>query len=290
MAVLNGERMHDTMERLLPGARSAALLWQGAAVLGGAARGAGQVYGGAAPFGLALVIGCPPSYCLAAALGTLAAVALRPSPDTVPASTAAEPRTMLVLDAGHGGEDGGAVSDSGVAESGINLQITRRLYEILRFLGHPAVMPRTGDEAIYDDAAATLREKKVSDLKNRTKLANETAGGLLISIHQNCLPGYPNVRGAQVFYNAVLPSRQLAEAMQQTLNTAVNTDRAKAAMPIGDGVYLMTHTTCPAILVECGFLSSPQETALLQQPSYQMKIAAVIAAGYCQYCTSEGTT
>lgn len=197
---------------------------------------------------------------------------------------------MLVLDAGHGGEDGGAVSDSGVAESGINLQITRRLYEILRFLGHPAVMTRTGDEAIYDDDAATLREKKVSDLKNRTKLANETAGGLLISIHQNCLPGYPNVRGAQVFYNAVLPSRQLAEAMQQTLNTAVNTDRAKAAMPIGDGVYLMTHTTCPAILVECGFLSSPQETALLQQPSYQMKIAAVIAAGYCQYCTSEGTT
>ena len=71
MAVLNGERMHDTMERLLPGARSAALLWQGAAVLGGAALGTGQVYGGAAPFGLALVIGCPPSYCLAAALGTV---------------------------------------------------------------------------------------------------------------------------------------------------------------------------------------------------------------------------
>lgn len=84
----------------------------------------------------------------------------------------------------------------------------------------------------------------MSDLKNRTKLANETAGGLLISIHQNCLPGYPNVRGAQVFYNAVLPSQQLAEAVQQTLNTAVNTDRAKAAKPIGDGVYLMTHTTC----------------------------------------------
>ena len=142
----------------------------------------------------------------------------------------------------------------------------------------------------YYHANRRRTEHEVSDLKNRTKLANETAGGLLISIHQNCLPGYPNVRGAQVFYNAVLPSQQLAEAVQQTLNTAVNTDRAKAAMPIGDGVYLMTHTTCPAILVECGFLSSPQETALLQQPSYQMKMAAVIAAGYCQYCTSEGTT
>ena len=229
---------------------------------------------------------------LAVVLVTLAAVAPRP-PQAASAAAPVTPavsQTTPVLDAGHGGEDGGAVSDSGVAESGINLQITRRLYEILRFLGHPAVMTRTGDEAIYDDAAATLREKKVSDLKNRTKLANETAGGLLISIHQNCLPGYPNVRGAQVFYNAVLPSQQLAEAVQQTLNTAVNTDRAKAAKPIGDGVYLMTHTTCPAILVECGFLSSPQETTLLQQPSYQMKIAAVIAAGYCQYCTSEGTT
>ena len=227
------------------------------------------------------------------ALATLLLTLLLTGRQTRPTAVGGEissPGTVIVLDAGHGGEDGGAVSDSGVAESGINLQITRRLYEILRFLGHPAVMTRTGDEAIYDDAAATLREKKVSDLKNRTKLANETAGGLLISIHQNCLPGYPNVRGAQVFYNAVLPSQQLAEAVQQTLNTAVNTDRAKAAKPIGDGVYLMTHTTCPAILVECGFLSSPQETTLLQQPSYQMKIAAVIAAGYCQYCTSEGTT
>ena len=226
---------------------------------------------------------------LAAALVTLAAVVPRPSPDTVPASTAAESRTMLVLDAGHGGEDGGAVSDSGVAESGINLQITRRLYEILRFLGHPSVMTRSGDEAIYDDTAVTLREKKVSDLKNRTALANGTPDGLLISIHQNCLPGYPGVRGAQVFYNAVQPSQRLAETVQQALNSTVNGGKDKAAKPIGDGVYLMSHTTCPAILVECGFLSNPEETVLLQQPAYQVKLAAVIAAAYCQYYTNEGT-
>ena len=225
---------------------------------------------------------------LAAALVTLAAVVPRPSPDTVPASTAAEPRTMLVLDAGHGGEDGGAVSDSGVAESGINLQITRRLYEILRLLGHPSVMTRTGDDAVYDDTAVTLREKKASDLKNRTALANGTPGALLISIHQNCLPGHPGVRGAQVFYNAVESSRQLAEVVQQALNGTVN-ESAKTAKPIGDGVYLMSHTTCPAILVECGFLSNPEETALLQQSSYQVKMAAVIAAAYCQYYTNEGT-
>ena len=194
----------------------------------------------------------------------------------------------LVLDAGHGVEDGGAVSGGGVAESGINLQITRRLYEILRFLGHPAVMTRTGDDAIYDDSASTLREKKVSDLKNRTALANGTPNGLLISIHQNSLPGHPGVRGAQVFYNNVKPAQELAQTVQQALNSGVNEGRDKAAKPIGDGVYLMSHTTCPAILVECGFLSNSEETALLQQPSYQVKLAAVIAVAYCQYCTSEG--
>lgn len=228
---------------------------------------------------------------LAVVLITAAAIAPRPQPQ-VPAAAPAAPaasRTTPVLDAGHGGEDGGAVSDSGVAESGINLQITRRLYEILRFLGHPSVMTRSGDEAIYDDTAVTLREKKVSDLKNRTALANETPDGLLISIHQNCLPGHPGVRGAQVFYNAVQPSQRLAETVQQALNSTINEGKDKVAKPIGDGVYLMSHTTCPAILVECGFLSNPEETALLQQPSYQVKLAAVIAAAYCQYYTNEGT-
>lgn len=227
-------------------------------------------------------------YCcaLAAALITLAAVAPRPA---APASSdaAAASHTTPVLDAGHGGEDGGAVSDSGVAESGINLQIARRLYEILRFLGHPSVMTRTGNEAVYDDSAVTLREKKVSDLKNRTAMANETPDGLLISIHQNSLPGHPEVRGAQVFYNAVPPSQTLAQAVQQALNDAINEGREKAAKPIGDGVYLMSHAVCPAILVECGFLSNPEEAALLQQPAYQVKLAAVIAAAYCQYCTNE---
>lgn len=91
-----------------------------------------------------------------------------------------------------------------------------------------------------------------------------------------------------MFYNAVEPSQRLAQTVQQALNSRVNEGRDKAAKPIGDEVYLMSHTTCPAILVECGFLSNPEETALLQQPSYQVKLAAVIAVAYCQYCTSEG--
>ena len=197
-------------------------------------------------------------------------------------------RSVIVIDAGHGGEDGGAVAADGTVESGINLAIAQDLDALLRFLGCETRMTRTEDAAIYSDGARTLREKKASDLKNRTALANGTPGALLISIHQNCLPGHPGVRGAQVFYNAVEPSRQLAEVVQQALNGTVN-ESAKTAKPIGDGVYLMSHTTCPAILVECGFLSNPEETALLQQSSYQVKMAAVIAAAYCQYYTNEGT-
>ena len=220
---------------------------------------------------------------LAAALVTLAAVALRPSPDTVPASTAAEPRTMLVLDAGHGGEDGGAVSDSGVAESGINLQITRRLYEILRFLGHPAVMTRTGDEAIYDDDAATLREKKVSDLKNRVALINDLPHAVLLSIHQNSMPQHPAVHGAQVFSNPQEPAAGLAQSIQQALNLTVNTGNEKTAKAIGDSVYLMKHITCPGVLVECGFLSNSDEAQLLRQPEQQKRLAAAIVAGYLNF-------
>ena len=229
-------------------------------------------------------------YVMAAAvtlLAAAAAAALWAGPSARPAM-AGTGRQTIVLDAGHGGEDGGAVSRDGVAESSVNLAITRKLRDVFLFLGRDTVLTREGEEAIYSPDCVTLREKKVSDLKNRTALANGTPNGLLISIHQNCLPGHPGVRGAQVFYNAVEPSQRLAQTVQQALNSGANEGRDKAAKPIGDEVYLMSHTTCPAILVECGFLSNPEETALLQQPSYQVKLAAVIAVAYCQYCTSEG--
>ena len=178
----------------------------------------------------------------------------------------AQVQPVVVLDAGHGGADGGAVSDSGVAESGINLAITQRLAEIFSFFGQPVMLTRTGEASLCGPEDETLRQQKVSDTRNRVALVNGCAGARLISIHQNCLPGHPGVRGAQVFYNTVEPSQRLAQTVQQALNNGVNEGRDKAAKPIGDEVYLMSHTTCPAILVECGFLSNPEETALLQQP------------------------
>ena len=220
-----------------------------------------------------------------AAAALCGALLLTARPGAAAVSGSASPQRAVILDAGHGGADGGAVSDSGVAESGINLQITRRLYEILRLLGHPSVMTRSGDEAIYDDTAVTLREKKVSDLKNRTALANGTPDGLLISIHQNSMPDHPSVHGAQVFYNAVSPGGELGMAVQGALNGAVNAGNEKNARAIDSTIYLMKNVRCPAILIECGFLSNPAETRLLLTDEYQVKLAACIAAGLLQYHT-----
>ena len=119
------------------------------------------------------------------------------------------------------------------------------------------------------------------------ELVNSFPHGFLISIHQNSLPGHPTVRGAQSFHNGKGTAGTAALSIQQALNSAVN-EREKDARRMDDSIYLMKHADCAAVLVECGFLSNPEETVLLQQPDYQLHIAAAIAAGFCQYCTNEG--
>ena len=228
-------------------------------------------------------------HLLAAVTGAallLGAAAIHLRPPAAAAAAAADTESVVILDAGHGGADGGAVSDSGVAESGINLAITRRLGGVLSFCGHAVALTREGEDALCD-GAGTLRQQKVSDTKNRVALVNGFPHGFLISIHQNSLPGHLSVRGAQAFHNGKGSAEAAALSIQQALNSAVN-ERDKDAKRIDDSIYLMKHADCAAVLVECGFLSSPEETALLQQADYQLHIAAAIAAGFCQYCTNEG--
>ena len=208
----------------------------------------------------------------------------RDKPVVSPESVTAQ--TVLVIDAGHGGEDGGAVSASGVPESNINLAIAQKTQLLLAFVGQVTIMTREGEEAIYSPDAQTLREKKVSDLSNRVKLVNETAGSILLSIHQNSLPG-SKVRGAQVFYNAVEPTQQLAVSVQQALNSAVNHGSGKNAKQIDDSIYLMKNIRSPGILVECGFLSSPAEAELLQTDDHQRRLSAAIVSGYLQSRTEK---
>ena len=190
---------------------------------------------------------------------------------------------IIVLDAGHGGADGGAVSADGTPEDDINLAIVLRLRDLFALMGRQTVLTRTGEASLADPDSATLRQEKVSDTRNRVTLINSVANGCLISIHQNTLPGHPSVHGAQVFYGKVTGSDTRAVTVQQTLNNAINADNEKTAKPIGGDIYIMAHVNCPAILVECGFLSNSAETKLLLSPEYQTKLAAAICCGYLQY-------
>lgn len=184
-------------------------------------------------------------------------------------------RYCIVLDAGHGGEDGGATSCTGVLESGINLEITLRLKDLFHLLGRETKMIRTSDVSVYTKGG-TIAQKKMSDLKERARIVNTTPRAMLISIHQNNFSDN-RYSGAQVFYADTQGSEFLAKQLQSTLIASLNKD-SKRACKRCDGVYLMEHITCPGILVECGFLSNPAEEAKLRSMEYQRKLCCVIAA------------
>ena len=184
---------------------------------------------------------------------------------------------ILVIDPGHGGFDGGALADDGTVEAQINLAVSLQMEEAARLLGVETVMTRREDVALDSPNAGTVRQRKASDLKNRVELVESIPNSVLVSIHQNSLPEVISVHGAQVFYNSAAGSEELALAVQNALNTTVN-DRPKEVKAAGKNIYLLYHTTAPAILVECGFLSNPQETELLNMPVHQTRLSVTILA------------
>lgn len=195
--------------------------------------------------------------------------------------------STVIIDPGHGGEDGGAVATDGTVESTLNLEISLRLNDLLRLFGQETEMTRREDVSIYSPDAHTLHEKKVSDLQNRVAMVNGTENAVLLSIHQNKLPMVPSVHGAQVFYNSVSGGADLAKSIQSSLNNCVNLDNEKSEKPASSTIYLMKNITAPAVLVECGFLSNPKETAALKSRDSQLQLATAITAGYLN-CISAG--
>lgn len=193
--------------------------------------------------------------------------------------SAIQPAGRLVLDAGHGGEDGGAVSVTGVPESQINLAIVLKLRDVLALYGVDPILLREEDISLHDSDAGTLREKKRSDLKNRVAAIEEVEGGTLLSIHQNTYPG-SRYHGAHVFYAPTEGSQALAEHFQNSIKVALQPDNERAVKRIPDTVYIMNHVTCPAVLIECGFLTNSEEEAQLRDEDYQRKLSAVIAAAW----------
>lgn len=186
-----------------------------------------------------------------------------------------ERENTIIIDAGHGGIDGGATSCSGVLESKLNLDIALRLEAVMQLLGFDTLMIRTTDTSIYTEGN-TIASQKVSDLKERVRIVNETPNALLISIHQNTFPD-GRYSGAQVFYGGGDASRNLAQQMQTNFNQNLcrgSNRKSKKAT----GVYLMQNINCTGILLECGFLTNPEEEAKLRNDTYQKQICSVIAS------------
>lgn len=189
----------------------------------------------------------------------------------------------IVIDPGHGGVDGGAVSYSGKSESNFNLQIALRLNDLLHLLGYDTVMIRTTDSSVYT-SGQTIAQKKVSDLKQRVRIVDRTQNALLLSIHQNTFPE-GQYSGAQVFYAKTPGSKALAEQLQRDLVSCLNPGSSRKAKQ-GSGIYLLDKINTAGVLVECGFLSNQQEEAKLQTPDYQKKLCCVISSGMARFLAS----
>lgn len=186
-----------------------------------------------------------------------------------------ERKHTIIIDAGHGGVDGGAVSCTGKPESQYNLEISLKLNDLFHLLGYHTLMIRTTDTSVYTKGE-TIAQKKVSDLKERVRIVNETEDAILVSIHQNTFSD-SQYSGAQVFYAPEGEGKHLAADLQSVFCKTVNPGSNRKSKA-SDGVYLMQHIDCTGILVECGFLSNPQEEAKLASKSYQQQLCIVIAA------------
>ena len=198
---------------------------------------------------------------------------------TVIANTSEHNHTS-VIDAGHGGIDGGAVSCTGVYESHINLEIAEKLEDLMHLLGLRTVMIRNTDSSIHTQGN-TIAAKKVSDIKERIRIVESTSNAILISIRQNNFSDQ-RYSGAQVFYNSYPISRDLAEKLQSGFRLNLNPNNRRQIKK-SSGVYLMEHIGCPGILVECGFLSNPAEEEKLRDQTYQKRICSVISTTISQF-------
>ena len=213
----------------------------------------------------------------------LAALVLAAAILTLPAQGAGE-GPALILDPGHGGEDGGAVSVDGTPESELNWAIALRCRDLAELLGLPVVMTREEFEIHYPQDAETTRQRKNADQKSRLTLVNSQENGILLSIHQNQFTS-PGVWGPQVFYNPGNGAQALAERLQALLNTQLAPESRRVAAPISEEVLLTRESDHPAVLVECGFLSNAAEAALLGTPEYQLQLSLILVGGYLQHIT-----
>ena len=188
----------------------------------------------------------------------------------------------VVIDAGHGKPDEGAQSSRGTTEAETNLKIALKLQNLVEQSGSSVILTRSDENAIYDLDAKTLKQKKISDIHNRVKIGNESSADIFVSIHLNKIP-QQQYDGWQTFYNAQNQDGQkLAVAIQNNLNKAIQKENNRVAKSI-DNIYIVKHVEIPTTIVECGFLSNPDEEKKLLEDEYQNRLAWGIYNGIIDY-------
>ena len=189
---------------------------------------------------------------------------------------------VIILDAGHGVPDEGAQSSSGTTEAETNLKITLKVQHLLEQSGCTVILTRSDENAIYSLDAKTLKEKKISDIRNRVKIGNTSSADIFVSIHLNKIT-QSQYSGWQCFYQSKSEqSQKLAKSLQRSLNEAIQKENNRVAMKL-DNVYIVKHVEIPLSIVECGFLSNPEEEKQLLEDDYQEHLAWGIYMGIINY-------
>jgi N-acetylmuramoyl-L-alanine amidase len=189
----------------------------------------------------------------------------------------------IVIDAGHGGEDGGAIGVDGVLEKDINLTLAKELFDALTVRGITCVMTRTGDMLLYDRNADYEGRKKALDMKARLEIAEAQSDAIFISIHQNSYP-VAKYSGFQIYYSKNnSESAVLAKGIELAVREKLQPDNNRASKEAGSNIYLLQKLTCPALLLECGFLSNPDECARLQDAGYRARLVEVLSDALERY-------
>ena len=212
----------------------------------------------------------------------LLAVCARITERALPTAAEAVERPIIVLDPGHGGLDSGAVGGNGTLEKDVNLSIVRILRDMLELSGFDVVLTRSEDISIYDAGVAGIRNQKLSDMDNRLEIVQSYPDSIFLCIHQNNYTD-PKYFGGQMFYNNNNPNnRTLAQIMQNKF-AELQPGNDREIKLSGDELFLLKSNPNPSLMIECGFLSNPDEEARLSTWEYQQQVAFSIYGGLMEY-------
>lgn len=202
------------------------------------------------------------------------------------ASASAVVKPQIILDAGHGGFDGGAVASDGTVEKDINLKITLSVADFLRQSGFEVILTRTNDVSTDDVETDKIATRKKSDLKNRLNLMKDYKDAVFVSVHLNKFTTSA-ASGSQVFYSKNKQSQKLGDCIQKSIVTYLQPENVRVNKQATSSMYLLYHATVPSVLVECGFLSNKVELEKLKTNDYQNKMAFCIYCGILEYFKGE---